>query len=138
MKTKFIIFTVVTTLSSCVNILSPTHDSSPVSGNSAVTALVVAARNAAATDKLDAAGASLERALRIESHNPALWHELAKLRLQQGEYQQVESLAAKSNGWTGNNKSLYAENWRLIGQARLKRGDYAGAQAAFDKAAEIK
>jgi cytochrome c-type biogenesis protein CcmH/NrfG len=31
---------------------------------------------------------------------------------------------------------LQAENWRLIGESRLKRGDYPGAQAAFDKAAE--
>jgi hypothetical protein len=59
--------------------------------------------------------------------NPALWHELAKLRLQQGQYQQAEGLAARSNGWAGDNKTLRAENWRIIGQARLKRGDYPGA-----------
>jgi cytochrome c-type biogenesis protein CcmH/NrfG len=81
--------------------------------------------------------ASLERALRIEPRNPALWQDLAKLRLEQGQYQQAEGLAARSNAWVGDDKTLRAENWRIIGQARLKRGDYAGAQAAFDKAAEL-
>ncbi len=99
-------------------------------------ALVSTARTELANGKLDAAAGSFERALRIEPRNPVLWQELAKLRLQQGQYQQAEGLAARSNGWAGDNKSLRAENWRIIGQARLKRGDYPGAQSAFDKAAQ--
>jgi tetratricopeptide (TPR) repeat protein len=109
----------------------------PLSDNSAVISLVDTARADVAGGRFDAAVASLERALRIEPNNPALWQELAKLRLQQGQYQQAEGLAARSNGWAGNDKSLRAENWRIIGQARLKRGDYPGAQSAFDKAAEL-
>ncbi len=122
-------------LSGCAG-LAPAPEQ-PVSDNSAVLTLVSAARADIADGKSDAAVASLERALRIEPRNPALWQELAKLRLQQGQYQQAEGLAARSNGWAGNNKSLRAENWRIIGQARLKHGDYPGAQAAFDKAAEL-
>ena len=94
-----------------------------MSDNNAVIALADTGRADAASGKLDAAAASFERALRIEPRNPALWHELAKLRLQQGQYQQAEGLAARSNGWAGDNKTLRAENWRIIGQARLKRGD---------------
>ncbi len=93
------------------------------------------ARTDIANGKLDAAVAPLERALRIEPHNALLWQELARLRLQQGQYQQAEGLAARSNGWAGNSKTVRAENWRIIGEARLKRGDHQGAQAAFDKAA---
>ena len=122
-------------LAGCAGMVSAPEQ--PVSGNSAVISLVNTAHADIARGKSDAAVASLERALRIEPSNPALWQELAKLRLQQGQYQQAEGLAARSNGWAGNNKTLRAENWRIIGQARLKRGDYPGAQSAFDKAAEL-
>ena len=122
-------------LSGCAGMVSAPEQ--PISVNSAVISLVEAAHADIAGGKPDAAVASLERALRIEPSNPALWQELAKLRLQQGQYQQAEGLAARSNGWAGNNKTLRAENWRIIGQARLKRGDYPGAQSAFDKAAEL-
>ena len=123
-------------LSGCAEFIARSPESPSVSDNNAITALVDAARIDIRNGKLDTAGASFERALRIEPRNPALWQELAKLRLQQGQYQQAEGLAAKSNGWAGSNKTLRADNWRIIGQARLKRGDYQGAQAAFDKAAE--
>ena len=123
-------------LSGCAEFMARAPESPPVSDNNAILALVDAARTDINSGKLDTAGASFERALRIEPRNPALWQELAKLRLQQGQYQQAEGLAAKSNGWAGSNKTLRADNWRIIGQARLKRGDYQGAQAAFDKAAE--
>jgi tetratricopeptide (TPR) repeat protein len=114
-------------LAGCAGLLPPAPEARPVSENTAVVALMDAARADIAGGRLDAAVAPLERALRIEPRNPFLWQELARLRLQQGQYQQAEGLAARSNGW--------AENWRLIGQARLKRGDHQGAQAAFDKAA---
>jgi Tfp pilus assembly protein PilF len=76
------------------------------------------ARSDTAAGRLSSAAASLERALRIEPRNPRLWHELAKVRLQQGEYAQAESMAARSNAWAGNDSSLRAENQRLIEQAR--------------------
>jgi len=123
-------------ISGCAGLATDEPGLLPVSDNNAVTVLADAARADAASGKVDAAAASFERALRIEPRNPALWHELAKLRLQQGQYLQAEGLAAKSNGWAGGNKALRAGNWRIIGQARLKRGDYPGAQSAFDKAAE--
>ena len=126
----------VALISGCAGIATDEPELLPVSDNNAVTVLADAARADAASGKIDSAVASFERALRIEPRNPALWHELAKLRLQQGQYLQAEGLAAKSNGWAGANKTLRAGNWRIIGQARLKRGDYPGAQSAFDKAAE--
>lgn len=122
-------------LSSCAGSLSSTPEAQPVSDNTAVLALMDTARTEIANGKHDTAVAPLERALRIEPHNPFLWQELARLRLQQGQYQQAEGLAARSNGWAGSNKVLRAENWRIIGESRLKRGDRQGAQSAFDKAA---
>jgi tetratricopeptide (TPR) repeat protein len=122
-------------LAGCAGMLPSAPEDRPVSDNSAVVALMDSARNDVAGGKPDAAVASLERALRIEPRNPRLWQELARLRLQQGQYQQAEGMATRSNSWAGDDRILRAENWRLIGEARLKRGDHQGAQAAFDKAA---
>lgn len=121
-------------LAACAGVLPP-PEARPVSENNAVVALMDSARQDSAQGKSDAAVATLERALRIEPRNPRLWQELARLRLQQGQYQQAEGLAARSNAWAGADRALRAENWQLIGEARLKRGDPAGAQAAFDQAA---
>lgn len=106
------------------------------SQNAAVVALFEQAHTQVSAGQPEAAGTSLERALRIEPRNPVLWQELARVRLTQGEYRQAENLAAKSNALAGDDKRLRAENWRIIGQARSGLGDKAGAQAAFEKATE--
>jgi tetratricopeptide (TPR) repeat protein len=106
------------------------------SGNTAVQALLNKAHGQAAAGRMDDAGANLERALRIEPRNPVLWQELARVRLDQGQYGQAENLAAKSNALAGSNRYLQAENWRIIGEARNRRGDLEGARAAFKRAGE--
>ena len=118
--------------------LAPVDDlAPPESENSAVLALISSARNDSAAGKPDSASATLERALRIEPRNPVLWHELARLRLQQGVPDQAASLAAKSNAWAGKNRGLQAANWRIISQARSQRGDFSGAQQALDMATRL-
>jgi tetratricopeptide (TPR) repeat protein len=109
----------------------------PASQNTAVLSLLNKARAQADAEQWDPAAANLERALRIEPRNPALWQELAKVRLGQGQYGQAENLAAKSNALAGSNGTLQAENWRIIGQARSRRGDLRGAQTAFERAEEV-
>jgi predicted negative regulator of RcsB-dependent stress response len=104
------------------------------SDNTAVMALLNKAKNQSAAGRMDEAGANLERALRIEPRNPILWHELARLRLEQGQYRQAENMAAKSKMLAGTNRYLQAENWRIIGEARSRRGDLQGAREAFEKA----
>ena len=79
------------------------------------------ARTDAAAGRLPNAAASLERALRIEPRNPRLWQELARVRLQQGDFAQAESMAARSNTWAGGDSTLRAENQRIIEQARAFR-----------------
>ena len=95
------------------------------------------ARAEAEAGKLINAAATLERALRIEPRNPRLWHELARVRLKQGEFTQAESVALRSSSWAGGDNALRAENWRLIAQAREARGDREGARAALDNAERI-
>ena len=88
----------------------------------AVAGLMESARADTEAGRLSTAAASLERALRIEPRNPRLWHELAQVRLKQGEYAQVESLAARSNAWAGSDSTLREDNQRLIEQARQAAG----------------
>ena len=78
------------------------------------------ARTDAAAGRLPSAAASLERALRIEPRNPRLWQQLARVRLQQGDFAQAESLAARSNSFAGGDTALRAENQRIIEQARRR------------------
>ena len=102
--------------------------------NVAIAGLMDTARADAAAGRLANAAATLERALRIEPRNPRLWHELARVRLKQGQYAQAESVAARSNSWAGSDNALRAENWRLIAEARTARGDAEGARTALDAA----
>lgn len=105
-----------------------------VSRNSAVISLWDNAQSQASHGKLDRAGASLERALRIEPLNPVLWQELARVRLDQGLYRQAENLAHKSNSLAEGNRRLRRNNWTIIGEARAQSGDDQGAANAFERA----
>lgn len=116
---------------------APLPEAQPRRENIAIAGLMESARADSAAGRLSTAAASLERALRIEPRNPRLWHELARVRLKQGEYAQAEGVAARSNSWAGSDNTLRAENWRLIAQAREARGDSAGAQAALETAGRI-
>ena len=108
-----------------------------MSGNQAVIALLDRARFDTEAGQHETAGASLERAQRIEPRNPWLWHELAQLRLAQGRYAQAISLAHKSISFAGRERRLQALNWRVIGNARVAQGDSSGAEEAFKLASEF-
>jgi Tfp pilus assembly protein PilF len=88
----------------------------------AIAGLLESARSDAAAGKLGSAAATLERALRIEPRNPRLWHELAKVRLRQGDYGQAESLAARSNTYAGSDAELRTANQKIVADARAARG----------------
>jgi len=112
---------------------APATGSVPGAPSVAIAGLMESARADAGAGRYAKAAASLERALRIEPRNPRLWHELARVRLKQGEYQQAESIAARSNSWAAGDSALRAENWRLIAEARAARGDEAGARSALER-----
>jgi predicted Zn-dependent protease len=108
-----------------------------MSGNPAVIALLDRAQLDTGAGKREAAGASLERGLRIEPRNAWLWHELAQLRLTQGQYAQAISLAQKSISFAGRERRVLALDWRVIGNARVAQGNAAGAEQAFKLATEL-
>lgn len=106
-------------------------------GNQAVAALLDSADKYVKSNQLDKAGASLERALRIEPRNAGIWHDLAQIRLHQGQYQQAESLASKSNNLASGNRTLQARNWKVIASARKSSGNVGGAEEAEAQAAQL-
>ncbi len=81
--------------------------------------------------------ATIERALRIDPRNAALWSRLAATRLAQGQARQAEQLALKSNALSGDDRRLQASNWALVAKARWSLNDSAGARAAERKAREV-
>jgi hypothetical protein len=96
----------------------------------AVVALLDHAEQQANDGDLQSAAMTLERAIRIDSRNPVLWHHLASVRLAEGNAEQAEGLAKKSNALAAGNYALQARNWGLIAEARRARGDTTGAQSA--------
>lgn len=106
-----------------------------VSQNPAVKSLVDQAGMHTSSGDYEQASASLERALRIEPRNAVLWQQLALVRIEQELFVQAENLAAKSNALVGDNRRLRKKNWLIIADARSRRGDIQGAQAAQDRAA---
>jgi predicted Zn-dependent protease len=98
----------------------------PVTGP-AVIALLTEADGYAKAGRGEQAAASLERALRIEPKNALLWHRLAVIRLQQGQWEQAVTLARKSNTLSGSDHKLQSGNWEVIAKAyeALGKGDKA-------------
>ncbi len=90
----------------------------PAQSNSASTTLIETASRQYENGQLDQAAATLERALHIQPNNPATLHYLGVLRLQQGQYQQAETLAARSNMRVGGNVALRNRNFQLIQAAQ--------------------
>jgi predicted Zn-dependent protease len=108
-----------------------------MSRNPAVLAMLDRAQQDAYTGHREAAGATLERGLRIEPHNAWLWQELAQLRLNMGQYAQAISLAQKSLSFAARNYRLQALNWRIIGNANAAQGNHAEAEQAFGRATAL-
>ncbi len=108
-----------------------------MSENRAVVSLLDQAQSESDAGRHDAAGASLERALRIEPRNPWVWTELAQVRLAEGQYAQAITLARKSNSFAGSRRRVQAENWQVIGKARVAQGDSIGADQAFKTSIDL-
>ena len=103
----------------------------------AVISLVKSARAALDEGRTDKAGASLERAMRIEPRNPWVWQALAGLHLVTQQAEQAEAEAKKSTSLSRRNPYIEVENWRLIAEARKLRGDAVGAAEASDRREEL-
>jgi len=96
----------------------------------AVVALLDNAEKERMAGRLDHAAAAIERAVGLEPQNALLWSRLAAIRLAQGNWQQANVLAGRSNSLARNNRTLQLQNWRVIAQAKARMGDSTGASAA--------
>ncbi len=99
-----------------------------------VLALLTSAQQQQGSGDLDGASSSLERAQRIAPREPQVLYRLAEVRLAQGDAAQAEQLARRGLSFAGGRPALQAGLWGLIGQARERQGDPAGAAQARERA----
>jgi hypothetical protein len=90
--------------------------------NPAVLALLEAAEQALREGQPAQAATLLERALRVEPRNPAVWHYLGLARHELGDYEQAEAMAAKSHGLAAGDRALRTRNARLLADAQRATG----------------
>lgn len=94
----------------------------PRGGNPAVLALLEAAEHEFRAGRPEQASMVLERALRIEPGNPAVWHDLGRASLELGNSAQAEAMAAKSHNLAGDNRALRVSNAELMAAALQSSG----------------
>ena len=82
----------------------------------ATAALLEQSRNERSSGELDRAAATLERGLSLSPDDPALWVELAEVRLAQGNAALAQETARKALTLTGDDYALEARARRLIGR----------------------
>jgi Tfp pilus assembly protein PilF len=82
--------------------------------NAASVALLERSREERAAGRYDAAAATVERALRIDPDDPALWLELAEINLAQGDGEQANSMARKALTLAGDDRAIAARAERLV------------------------
>ncbi len=89
-------------------------NSKPIRGSEAVVALMEKAQKQSLSGDNSAAVATIERALRIEPTNPALWYNLALVKYKQGNCNSAINMARKSNRYAGKGHQLIGKNNQLI------------------------
>jgi len=113
------------------------RSSGDTGGNDAVISLLELSEKQESVGRQDAAAATLERALRIQPQNPVLWQRLAQIRLNQGQLDQADGLAAKAMALAANNPKLRSRIWQLVADIRRGQGDIEGERAALVKSSEL-
>jgi len=84
-----------------------------------------------------AAAATLERALRIEPNNPLLWIELGRLRLNEKNAVQADSMGRKAVALATGDPNAQATAWRLIAESLRARGRKKEAAEAEQRASTL-
>lgn len=104
--------------------------------NPAVVELLAQAGDAEEQGNYDDATVLLERALRIQPHDPELLQQMAEVQLQQKDYEQALNFAVRSYDAGSRVGEICARNWRTIGLARERLGDNSGSREARDRAGQ--
>lgn len=101
--------------------VTPDYPDSAVSSNPAARRLIDRALEQRAGGDMEAAAATLERALRVAPNDPEVYYELAAIRLNQQNYAQAEQLARRGLSLTSN-PSMRARLQSIIDQSSIGRG----------------
>ena len=108
--------------------------------NSAVITLINTAANHLSNGAFDQATDALERALRIDPNNPRLWHYLAQLHYQRGDYELARNMARKSSTLVADDAGMRAQNaWltAVADQALQRRSAGTDVDAGIQELAEL-
>lgn len=111
-------FIVLATGCAGVREAGPGDDAGRVEMSPAAETLLSTARRQQAAGDLSQASGTLERAIRIEPHQAALWLELAGIRFTEGDVAQAEQLARRARSFTTPGDPLTASIDDLISRAR--------------------
>jgi Flp pilus assembly protein TadD len=76
---------------------------------------------------------TVEKALGISPSDAELWSILAEIQLKRGYLGQAEQMARKSIQLEAHDKTLRANNFRIIAEARKRMGDIRGSTAAAEE-----
>jgi tetratricopeptide (TPR) repeat protein len=104
--------------------------------NPAVIELLAQAGDAEDHGRYDDAALLLERALRIQPHDPELLQQMAEIQLQQKDYQQALNFAVRSYDSGSRVGEICARNWHTISLARDRLGDSSGSREAEQRAGQ--
>ena len=75
--------------------------------------------------------------MRMEPRNGQVWHLIARIRYEQGDYGQTVQFCLKSNTLAGDNLTLKRQNWMLLEKAYTSLGETKKAEEAQHKAATL-
>jgi tetratricopeptide (TPR) repeat protein len=109
----------------------------PATLSPASKALVTQAQTQRRKGDLPGAAGSLDRALRIEPNNPLLWIEMGRLRMDQRNYAQAESMGRKALSMAVGDNRTQSVAWQLIADSLQARDKNPQAQEALEKAQEL-
>jgi len=109
----------------------------PATLSAASRSLVAQAQTQRKKGDLPGATVSLERALRIEPNNPLLWIEMGRLRMDQQNYPQAESMGRKALSMSVGDPRTQSSAWLLISDSLKARGRNPQAQDALAKSKEL-
>jgi tetratricopeptide (TPR) repeat protein len=121
--------------------VAPEHPATPpgrpAQMGPAASALLAQAHAQANAGEYVAAGATLERALRIEPDTPLLWVELGRVQLAQGNAAQADAMGRKALALASGDGEAQAAAWTLIAGSLRARGNTAEAVEAERRAAAL-
>jgi len=79
----------------------------------------------------------MERAMRVDPRNGQVWHFMARIRYEMGDYAQTVQFCLKSNTLASYDRSLMKQNWILLEKAYTMLGETIKAEDASHKAEAI-